>query len=116
MVVKVSPEAASTAFPSMMSLAGLPGASVSVIFECPLLCAVLGAPALDDLGVVTIVGRQSLQHPAERMIGTPDLGGFLRDALELLHEQLAGAVRSEERRVGKECRSRGARYHEKRKR
>src|SRR5262245_8508518 len=106
MVVMVRPEAASTASPLMMSLAGFTGARVSVMtgtsrwFGCRVsLGALFGAPTLDGFRVVQVVGGKPLEHPAQRVLLAPDLRRLLGNALDRLHQLLARGEEQLERIV-----------------
>src|SRR5690349_23801426 len=98
-VVNVRPEAASTASPLMMSLPGATGARVSVMAD--LLSSGLRrrAPALDRLGVVSIVVRESQHHPAERMRLVPDLGRLVGQQFDALEQLLARGLEQAQRVV-----------------
>ena len=69
-----------------------------------------------QLGELDERGRLQARALARHVIGEPEQAGLFDDGQQQLtvpvrHRQLLLAVRSEERRVGKECRSRWSPYH-----
>src|SRR5207248_6680348 len=71
--------------------------------------------AEDGIRDRTVTGVQTCALPIfgnPRPLSQVKLGGKLHTAVEALEREM---IRSEERRVGKECRSRWAREHEKKK-
>src|SRR5882672_8981881 len=87
-VLKVRPEAESTASPLMISRPGETGARVSVIRSSPLGSLDSGAPtpAPDRLRMMPVVMMERFHHPAERMSGLPDRQRLLGHPREPLLE------------------------------
>src|SRR5256885_6758110 len=86
---------------------------------CVVLVYVFFFQAEDGIRDYKVTGVQTCALPisVSRQASRTHLGDFLRDACRLTGTHLGcehgvcGACRSEERRVGKECRSRWSPYH-----
>src|SRR5438094_8568706 len=89
-----------------------------------LLCIFFFFQAEDGIRDRTVTGVQTCALPICEWLHPPialqaPLGEAIhytcRDTQHTSHYDHSGCIRSEERRVGKECRSRWSRYHEKKK-
>src|SRR2546430_16289201 len=79
-----------------------------------LVCAVVAtssAGIIPIYAVVLIGFFHSIMFPTIFALGIKNLGPFTKRGSSLMVMAIIGAARSEERRVGKECRSRWSPYH-----
>src|SRR5260370_15569543 len=87
---------------------GIRDSSVTGVQTCAL-------PILTFLGIGSVFGGMQVSLAAfSESIGEPGMNGVLYGVFaagNMLSGIVCGAIRSEERRVGKECRSRWSPYH-----
>src|SRR5437773_3355730 len=113
-VVYVSPEAASTGAPLMMSLAGFTGVNVWVIASSPSTARAaaravvrrslgsgsppgFGSPALDDVGMMPVVLGHLAHQLAQRVLGRPHILRLGRNGIQRVPQVLVRALEQAQR-------------------